>query len=99
MFGTGEMERNAVSWLRLSSSRDSNRDDEQPQQSPRLGLGSLKPGDTGSDLWRLLGVSESVSQLHVSSLNITLRTGFGGTGSPHVHTHSHVAGGRDACPD
>ena len=95
MFGTGEMERNAASRLRLSSSRD-----EQPQQSPRLGAGagSLKPGDTGSDLWRLVAVSESVSQEHVSSLNITLRTGFGGTGSPHVHTHSHVAGGRDACP-
>ena len=95
MFGTGEMERNAASRLRLSSSRD-----EQPQQSPRLGpgAGSLKPGDAGSDLWRLVAVSESVSQEHVSSLNITLRTGFGGTGSPHVHTHSHVAGGRDACP-
>ena len=97
MFGTGEMERNAASRLRLSSSRD-----EQPQQSPRLGAGavagSLKPWDTGSDLWRLVAVSESVSQEHVSSLNITLRTGFGGTGSPHVHTHSHVAGGRDACP-
>ena len=40
----------------------------------------------------------SSSQQQVSSLNMTRLTGLGGTGSPHVHTHSQLAG-RDVGPD
>jgi len=35
---------------------------------------------------------------HDSSLNMTLRTGFGGTGSPQVQTHSQGGGGSDEGP-
>lgn len=90
MFGTGETERNAASLLRLSSSRDSNLEEESHPQQPG---GASASGGDGRDL----SLSACESQEHVSSLNITLRTGFGGTGSPHVHTHSQVTG-RDTCP-
>ena len=83
------MERNAASLLRLSSSRDSNLEEELQPQQPGEGGGWGSENGDGRDL------SLSESQEHVSSLNITLRTGLGGTGSPHVHTHSHVV---DTCP-
>ena len=46
---------------------------------------------TGRD-FILSACSHSQGELEVSSLNITLLTGLGGTGSPQVQTHSHRTG-------
>ena len=55
-------------------------------------------GKIGSDLSLSddMDPDDSPHPAHISSLNITRRTGLGGTGSPHVQTQSQVA---ETCRD